>query len=91
MRGIALARDLGREHLIRAALHDPFVVVFRIRAPRRKLEAAAALDAAVATGAIASLSREDSADIAARIRIRGLRKSLLSESGNVLIYFRYSP
>ena len=68
----ALALHFGGEHLVAAALGDPFVVVRRIERVGGELEAALAFDAAVARGAVAAALGEDAGDLAPeRDRLRG--------------------
>src|SRR4051795_10519306 len=61
--GFAFAFDLGGEHLIGAALYDPFVVISGVQCRSRELESTAPFHSAVAGGIIAALPRKDAADV----------------------------
>ena len=60
----AFAFHFGGEHLVAAALGDPFVVVRRVEGVGGEFEAALSFDAAVADGAVAAALGEDAGDLA---------------------------
>ena len=62
----ALALYFGGEHLVAAALGDPFVVVSRVERVGGEFESALSFDAAVACRAVAAALGEDAGDLAAK-------------------------
>src|SRR5207245_385913 len=58
----------GGKHLIRAAVHNPFLIVFRIQRSGGQLETSAPLDSTVAGDVVASLACKNAADIVGEVK-----------------------
>ena len=67
------AFHFGGQDLICSALDDPFVILFWMQNSGRKLKAASAFYTAVTGCSVASLSSEDSADVARERELAGGR------------------